>query len=228
MAIWLLRGGVQAMLAEKTNRNLYVINTVASPKRLDTFNKANLVSIAGSADNLASYMRLASATELDGQIDWTKGVDVDDEDYDASTTIRSYIVGDPLHSRPLVVNYGCTIASGQSTCTPDLRILMGTNAGFLHMFKDLGSTVDESWAMIPYELLPRQEALRLNAESGDHIYGVDASPVALIKDANRNGVIKASEGDFVWLFFGLRGGGSSYYALDITNPDAPQLEMDVQ
>lgn len=218
------KGGVQAMLAEKTNRNLYVVNSVASPKRLDAFNKANLVSIAGSADNLASYMQLASSTELDGQIDWTKGLDVDDEDYDGSTTIRPYIVGDPLHSRPLVVNYGCAIPSGQSTCTPDLRILMGTNAGFLHMFKDLGSTVDESWAMIPYELLPKQEALRLNAESADHLYGVDASPVALIKDANSNGVLKASEGDFVWLFFGLRAGGSSYYALDITNPDAPSLK----
>lgn len=48
--------------------------------------------------------------------------------------------------------------------------------------------------------------------------------MALIKDANSNGVLKASEGDFVWLFFGLRAGGSSYYALDITNPDAPSLK----
>lgn len=67
------KGGVQAMLAEKTNRNLYVVNSVASPKRLDAFNKANLVSIAGSADNLASYMQLASSTELDGQSTGPKG-----------------------------------------------------------------------------------------------------------------------------------------------------------
>lgn len=218
------KGGVQAMLAEKASRNLYIINSTSSPKRLDTFSKTSLVSIAGSETNLANHMRLAGTSEIDDQLNWTRGLDVDDEDHDDTTTLRRYIVGDPLHSRPLVVNYGCTIPANASTCTPDLRILMGTNAGFLHMFKDLGSSVDESWAMMPYELLPQQRALRTNAESSDHIYGIDASPMALVKDVNGNGVIKASEGDFVWLFFGLRAGGNAYYALDITNPDTPVLK----
>ena len=70
------------------------------------------------------------------------------------------------------------------------------------MFKDMGSTIDESWAAIPYEFMANQKALRLNAESAEHIYGVDSSPVALIKDANRNGVLKSSESDFVWVFTG--------------------------
>ncbi|APJ14002.1 hypothetical protein BOQ57_03390 [Aeromonas hydrophila] len=104
---------------------------------------------------------------------------------------------------------------------------MGTNAGFLHMFKDSGSSIDESWAIIPYEFMANQKALRENVESSTHIYGVDSSPVALIKDANRNGVIKSSEGDFAWLFIGLRGGGKSYYAFNISNPDAPALKWSI-
>lgn len=92
------------------------------------------------------------------------------------------------------------------------------------MFKDMGSTIDESWAAIPYEFMANQKALRLNAESAEHIYGVDSSPVALIKDANRNGVLKSSESDFVWVFTGLRSGGKAYYAFNVSSPDTPTLK----
>lgn len=213
-------GGAQDMLAAKINRNLYVVNNGQS--RLDTLTKANLVAQAGTEAALMTWMKTSDTTELDQLINWTKGVDVDDEDFDTSTLIRSHIMGDPLHSRPLVLNYGPQ--SGNMTDAPDLRILFGTNAGFLHMFKDMGNTVDESWAAIPYEFLANQKALRANAESAEHIYGVDSSPVALIKDANRNGILKASESDFVWVFTGLRSGGKAYYAFDISNPDSPTLK----
>ena len=208
------------MLAGKSTRSLYVINNAQS--RLDALTKANLVTQAGSEAALMTFMQAGSTTELDSLIDWTKGLDVDDEDFDTSTLIRSHIMGDPLHSRPLVLNYGPQ--SGNPADAPDLRILFGTNAGFLHMFKDMGSTIDESWAAIPYEFLPNQRALRINAESADHIYGVDSSPVALIKDANRNGVLKSSENDFVWVFTGLRSGGKAYYAFDISSPNTPTLK----
>lgn len=213
-------GGAQEMLAAKSNRNLYVINNAQN--RLDALTKTNLVTQAGSEAALMTWMQASSTTDLDALINWTKGLDVDDEDFDTSTLIRSHIMGDPLHSRPLVLNYGPQ--SGNPADAPDLRILFGTNAGFLHMFKDMGSTIDESWAAIPYEFLPNQRALRINAESAEHIYGVDSSPVALIKDANRNGVLKSSENDFVWVFTGLRSGGKAYYAFDISSPGSPTLK----
>ncbi|MCQ4055289.1 pilus assembly protein [Aeromonas sp. SG16] len=221
------KGGVQEMLADKSNRNLYLINDKASPKRLDSFTRSNAQTMAGSAEALRLLMQLSDVSELDNMFSWITGSDVDNEDNDSSTTVRKYILGDPLHSRPLVINYGCTIAQGQTSCTPDLRIIMGTNAGFLHMFKDLGSSVDETWAMMPYPLLATQKALRQNSESSAHVFGVDSSPVALIKDANQNGVIKASEGDYVWMFVGLRSGGKNYYAFDVTNPDAPTLKWSI-
>lgn len=213
-------GGAQEMLAGKSNRSLYVINNAQN--RLDQLTKANLVTQAGSEAALMTFMQAVTTTELDSLINWTKGLDVDDEDFDTSTLIRAHIMGDPLHSRPLVLNYGPQ--SGNPTDAPDLRILFGTNAGFLHMFKDMGSTIDESWAAIPYEFMANQKALRLNAESAEHIYGVDSSPVALIKDANRNGVLKSSESDFVWVFTGLRSGGKAYYTFNVSSPDTPTLK----
>ena len=43
-------------------------------------------------------------------------------------------------------------------------------------------------------------------------------------DRDRNGPIEPERGDKVFLYFGMRRGGSSYYALDVTSPDAaPKL-----
>ena len=61
------------------------------------------------------------------------------------TDIRYDVFGDPLHSKPLVINYG------GSANDQDVRIILGTNAGFLHMFDDNGATVDETWAFMPKE-----------------------------------------------------------------------------
>ena len=73
------------------------------------------------------------------------------------TDYRSDIFGDPLHSKPLAVTY---TESGIDV----VRLLVGTNAGFLHMFTDHGDNgsedsdnsddrVTENWAFIPEELL---------------------------------------------------------------------------
>lgn len=207
-------GGVQEMLANKASRNLYVIN-----KKLDAFNKTNLQTIAGTETLLRTHMGLSISDNLDGILNWIKGEDVYDEDTDPSTTLRSHIMGDPLHSRPLAINYGCT---PEATCTPDLRIVVGTNSGFLHMFEDSGDTVDENWAVIPYPLLANQKALLDNLDSSSHIYGVDSSPVVLVNEKVRGGVIKSSDGDKVWIYTGLRSGGNAYYAMDISSPDMPK------
>lgn len=100
---------------------------------------------------------------------------------------------------------------------------MGSNAGFLHMFKDSGTTVDESWAVMPYQFIASQKALRENLDSSAHLYGVDSSPTVLVNEQVKDGHIKSSQGDKVWLFTGLRSGGKAYYALNISDPDSPSL-----
>ena len=42
-----------------------------------------------------------------------------------------------------------------------------------------------------------------------------------MKDGNGDGIINGS--DKVWIFFGLRRGGSSYYAMDVSSPNSPSL-----
>lgn len=91
-------GGAQEMLAGKSNRSLYVINNAQN--RLDQLTKANLVTQAGSEAALMTFMQADTTTELDSLINWTKGLDVDDEDFDTSTLIRAHIMGDPCTHVP--------------------------------------------------------------------------------------------------------------------------------
>jgi type IV pilus assembly protein PilY1 len=53
------------------------------------------------------------------------------------------------------------------------------------------------------------------------LYVADGSPAVFFDDHNGDGVINATDGDRVWLYFGLRRGGRVLYALDVTSKDAP-------
>ncbi|MGB0892777.1 MAG: pilus assembly protein [Parashewanella sp.] len=209
-------GGVLEALRGTTSRVLY--GDFGSG--LTPFTKNNAQAKAGSEAALATYMGVSSA-QLESTFQWAIGKDVDDDNENGNRTeMRADVLGDPLHSKPLAIDFG-------SETSPDIRILMGTNHGFMHMFKDVDATgsasssVSESWAFMPYELLPNIRELRANVPSGVHsVYGLDASPVAYIKKGT-------SALEKVWLFFGMRRGGKSYYALDITNPDSPSFKWKI-
>jgi len=208
-------GGVAEMLRSKTNRILY--SDLGTSGALKTLNQNNAESSFGSAANLAFEMGIPEL-EIPTYLDWAKGIDVDDADSDNLTTdIRPDVFGDPLHSKPLVVNYG-----GSST-NPDIRIIVGTNAGALHMFQDKGDIVDESWAFMPKEFFKNIKKLRDNFTSTSKVYGIDGSATLYTFDKNGDGSIVSSAGDKAWIFFGLRRGGDSYYGLDISIPDTPKL-----
>ena len=199
-------------------------NTVASRKIISNLGgllpltKENASTRAGSDGQLAAHLNVVS-TELDDVLNWLKGQDIDDDDKDNNVSeIRKDVLGDPLHSRPLAINYS------SSADSLDIRIFMGTNHGFLHMFKDqatqvngatTSSSISESWAFIPYDMLSNAAELRNNIPSGVHsVYGIDSPPVAYVERTS-SVVTKA------WVFFGLRRGGSAYYALNVTDPDNP-------
>ena len=179
-----------------------------------------------TATALQSDLAAADSTEALTLLKYARGLDVLDEDLDTVTNeARQWILGDPLHSRPLPINYGAR--SGYSTTNPDIRIVMGSNDGFFHMFKntttggsDLG---EESWAFMPRAVMQNIKVLKANASGSPHPYGVDGPPSVYFKDANNDGIINSADGDKVWVFFGLRRGGHNYYALDVTNPDSPSF-----
>jgi type IV pilus assembly protein PilY1 len=212
----LSEGGVAEMLRNKTGRVIYSdLGTNSGMVKL-TFD------LASSSDAFKTQTELAKALDviddkaaIEENLNWINGRDPDDEDKDGITSDnRSDVFGDPLHSKPVVINYG----------DGDIFIVVGTNHGVLHMFKDNDSvnTIEETWAFMPKEFLPNINTLRNNFTSGDKVYGIDGLITAHIVDKNGDGVVDKNT-DKVWLFFGYRRGGTSYYAMDVTDPDNPSV-----
>ena len=155
-------------------------------------------------------------------IDFVRGADVNGQN-------REVITGDIQHSEPLVVDYNESLTV----------VYFGANDGMLHAVKDSNQSIPaiddgtEMWAFIPPDQLPR---LKYLVEGNAHPYFVDSSPKAYIRDWNKNGaidtenvtedwnddgVIDDDDKDLVILVCGERKGGTSYFALDVTDPSAP-------
>ena len=120
----------------------------------------------------------------------------DDEDANV-TENRDWILGDIIHSVPLVVHYSAA----------DALILIGSNDGMLHAFDDASG--DELWAFIPSDHLSRLKDL-IPGGSGSHSYFIDSSPKTYTLTDGRKIAV-----------FGFGRGGRAYYALDITSKTAP-------
>lgn len=137
---------------------------------------------------------------------------------------RSWMLGAVLHSRPVAINYGKL--NGSSTDV--VRVVFGSADGILHMVDD--ATGAEKWGFMPQAVMGALPTLRENQAGAALPYGVDGSPLLLIRDkASATGAtgiigdVTGDDGDRVLLFFGLRRGGAAYYALNVTEPDNPKM-----
>jgi len=151
-------------------------------------------------------------------------------------------LGDIFHSKPVVigppsrfyVEEGYSTAVGASESFVDAKatrkrvLYVGTNDGMLHAFLsgtyntstglyDNG-TGEELFGFVPYSLLPNLEDF-VPGDLTSHGYYVDTAPrVADVWiDANNDGTKQSSEWRTI-LIAGLRKGGESYFALDVTDP----------
>ncbi|MFV0277201.1 MAG: pilus assembly protein [Parahaliea sp.] len=213
-------GGVGARLVARNPSTRKIYSNIGSAGALADFNATNLTAAAvGVADDASLWAIFGAATaEAFGQqVAWAQGYDSYSDNASLRTSARDWIMGDVLHSQPLVVNYGARV--GYTKDNPDMRLLVGTNGGFVHMFS--AGDGDEDWAFIPRELYSKLPLRRRNAVSSDNIYGMDLTPVTYTYDANNDGTLDSAAGDKVWAFFGMRRGGRSYYALDLSSPDSP-------
>jgi len=122
-------------------------------------------------------------------------------------------MGEIIHSKPVQLMTG----SGSESI-----VFVGTNEGFLHAFRS--STGEELFAYMPQELLKNIKPQYYNVALDHHLYGVDA-PITIFDD-NQNGILDSGEKPVI--YFGLRRGGKSYYALDVTNPVSPILKWKFQ
>jgi type IV pilus assembly protein PilY1 len=141
----------------------------------------------------------------------------------ACTTWRSWAHADVQHSRPLIVTYDSTPVpdaevGGTTNRSNKQYLFFLTNDGLVHAVD--AATGQEKWAFLVEEALPFIGTQMSNG-SGPSLDLADGSPAVWIDRGDSDGIVDGSER--VWLFFGLRRGGRAYYALDITDADAPKF-----
>ncbi|MEP5766310.1 MAG: VWA domain-containing protein [Halieaceae bacterium] len=206
-------GGANSKMPLYSSRNVYTYYAGSASDNLS--NAANALSNSNTNLTKAMFNTTGmSDTEFDAHIDWVTGKDVDDEDEDSVTAENRYIIGDPLHSKPIAVTYGGTEAN------PDITVFFGTNSGALEAVNS--GTGVEQFAFIPEDKLDDQIVLRNNSSTQEHLYGIDGSVTPWVSDANGNGTISGTD-EFVRIYFGQRRGGRNYYALDVTDRDNPTV-----
>ncbi len=232
-------GGVGgALLGRTTARNIYTYVSDTKPQDLDPDDVLRVLTSSANAFSTGNnqltevLLNVTDDEEKNKLIKYMHGFNA----YGADDTVkRNWILGDILHSRPLVFNYAGYTNSAENTCAEDVGpgepynssvIFVGANDGMLHAFRDCDGS--ELWAFIPPKLLADIKEY----PTGAHQYFVDSPPVAYVHDVNNNGNIET--GDKIVLIFGLRRGGASndinndnpwgaYYALDVSTPTAPVL-----
>lgn len=150
---------------------------------------------------------------------------------DASDAIRENVErelltmwGDPLHSRPIMVNYGGRISGNEFV--EDNVVFVSTNAGMLHAVDT--ATGDEEFAFMPYEFISKASSYtvnRLPLKNGNkrQTYGLDGSWTAW----RQRGATLESAPSKVMIYGGMRRGGNSYYALDVTTISSPELAWQI-
>ncbi len=189
-------------------------NELVASRRVSTWLGAS-DSLASSTNDVRisnllltdAVMGASSNAERESFIEWLRGIDVDDEDDDGDVTEARLHMGDPLHSRPVVVNYDAQSPENSTV------VFVGTNEGILHAFHtDDGS---EALAFVPRELLANAGLLKSGI--GTKLYGVDGQLTAQVRDQDKDGVIEPADGDEVTVITSLGRGGRDYYALDVSD-----------
>lgn len=155
-----------------------------------------------------------SDADFSDLIQWTRGVDVNDEDADNDSTESRNFLADPLHSVPQLVIYDAT------TTVQDITIYYGDNQGYIHAVD--GRNGKTYFSFMPKELLDNQSALMNSTDTSDKVYGMDGTVVKWVHDDDLNGVLDTND-DFARIYSGMRRGGRSYYGLDVTDRSAPEL-----
>jgi type IV pilus assembly protein PilY1 len=196
-----------------------------------SINGADLSSFSASNSSITdTALGVTGSTERQLLIDWVLGTD--NKDVDASTAgvqtedgdsdltdVRPSIHGDVLHSTPAVINYNNTAADGE------VMVYYGANDGIIHAVqggKDGTNDGNELWGFVPEEFFDRLKLLRDNSSTGKP-YFADGSIGVYTKDVDGNKMLRASDGDKVYIYVSMRRGGRFLYALDVTDPDDPRL-----
>ena len=203
---------------------------------------ASLEATDAVASALQGAIGAPDSAEAMRVIKFMRGLDpiAEDPNVDPDVVPLQWMFGSVMHSRPQPVNYGAR--GGHTPENPMIFIAAGSNDGALRFIRNTDSSGNEIgqeiWSFIPTEVMGnvrrivRQEGPAYDGDST--IYGFDGAPTLYIDDKEGDGTIQSeittdaegniiSGGDQVILYVGLRRGGRAFYAIDISNPDQPEL-----
>ena len=167
----------------------------------------------GQAANLRVAMNVSTDEEAADIINWSRG-----EDVAGYRDRQGWFLGDIVHSTPVVVGPPSTFIDTESYQAfrdahqnRDKVVYVGANDGMLHAFD--AEQGYERWAFVPEFALPDIPTL---ADSGYcHVYTCDQT--VTVSDVLIGGNWRTV------LLSGGREGGSSIFALDVTDPASPTV-----
>lgn len=145
--------------------------------------------------------------------------------------IRETTLGDITESQPAFISkpvFNYTDSGYEAFKTEQSgragRIYVGANDGMLHAFNSANG--QEVWAFVPTPVIPKMWKLADRDYATNHVNLVNGDPTIAEVCVATPAVCAATATKSSWrtvLVGGLSGGGRGYYALDITNPNTPQL-----
>lgn len=217
------------------DRNIYT-NTQSSNSLVSISNNidtSNLIKpenshISAALKNDILPKSLLSEEDLSDEehiniIEWIAGLKREENADGDTLLVARKEMEDSLHTKPLIINY-----------SENKRVLyLSSNGGYLHAFdiewgdKDEDRTAGEIFSFIPKEVLTNPFEYMQAEENSDKLYGLDGKLSFWHDDKDYDGVVDKSDGDKVYLYVGMRRGGSSYYALNVTDPDNPSIAWQV-
>ncbi len=231
---WSARAKLDAKSA--ASRKIYFKNGTALSEftwdNLTTALKANFQDLCASPARLTQCATLSTGnkTTVNGGAELVAYLRGDRTKEAAATNAtaplfreRKSVLGDIINSKPVHVGkppFGYTDAGYTAFKTSQVNrkkvVYVGANDGMLHALD--AATGEELWAYVPTAVMPNLYKLADvkygSNTSQPHTYFVDGKTVQ--GDVYINGAWKTI------LVGGLNKGGRAYYALDVTDPDAPE------
>jgi type IV pilus assembly protein PilY1 len=165
-----------------------------------------------------------TTAERDSLINWVRGLNVDVEVVNPSSTVmRPSVHGDVVHSRPLPIDYGGSTG---------VVVFYGGNDGMLRAINGNKPANDadllpgkELWSFVAPEHFGKLKRLKNNSPliSFPGVNATDPAPAP--KDYFFDGPIGLyRSGSDVWIYPTMRRGGRMVYAFDVSDPVNPTLE----
>lgn len=230
-------GGAASKLPAPSARKMYTYTGGLNDKNQPlTLIPADVTATNASTFNTWAKTKLSITdnTVYTNLMNWFRGYVIPtlgDGVVDVSTASTRKRLGAALHSQPVLVNYGYTIPTGGTladAANPDNQknyVFFSTLEGALHVVD--ANTGIEKFNFTPPEKISGLQSLYTNSQSSAlPAFGMDLTWTYYRKDENNNSQIDGN--DKVYLYGGMRMGGSNYYAIDATNLDAPKWLFSIQ